>query len=93
MDVGARQTTWELVENLRADGVSVLLTTHLLDEAESLADHVVIMDGGVVAATGTPAELTAAARHRPPPGTRGRRPRGRRPRRARLREGHRELTG
>ncbi|GID98380.1 ABC transporter ATP-binding protein [Amorphoplanes digitatis] len=61
MDVGARQTTWELVENLRADGVSVLLTTHLLDEAESLADHVVIMDGGVVAATGTPAELTAAA--------------------------------
>ncbi|MET8147734.1 ABC transporter ATP-binding protein [Actinoplanes sp. NPDC049668] len=61
MDVGARQTTWELVENLRADGVSVLLTTHLLDEAESLADHVVIMDAGVVAATGTPAELTAAA--------------------------------
>jgi ABC-2 type transport system ATP-binding protein len=61
MDVGARQTTWELVENLRADGVSVLLTTHLLDEAESLADHVVIMDNGVVAATGTPAELTAAA--------------------------------
>ncbi|WP_153040354.1 ABC transporter ATP-binding protein [Actinoplanes sp. TFC3] len=61
MDVGARQTTWELVDSLRADGVSVLLTTHLLDEAESLADHVVIMDNGVVAATGTPAELTAAA--------------------------------
>lgn len=61
MDVGARQTTWELVDSLRADGVSVLLTTHLLDEAESLADHVVIMDAGVVAATGTPAELTAAA--------------------------------
>jgi ABC-2 type transport system ATP-binding protein len=61
MDVGARQTTWELVESLRADGVTVLLTTHLLDEAESLADHVVIMDNGVVAATGTPAELTAAA--------------------------------
>ncbi|MGA5304985.1 ABC transporter ATP-binding protein [Nucisporomicrobium flavum] len=61
MDVGARRTTWELVEDLRADGVSVLLTTHLLDEAESLADHVVIIDGGRVAATGTPAELTAAA--------------------------------
>jgi ABC-2 type transport system ATP-binding protein len=61
MDVGARQTTWELVDALRADGVSVLLTTHLLDEAESLADHVVIMNNGVVAATGTPAELTAAA--------------------------------
>jgi len=61
MDVGARRTTWELVESLRADGVSVLLTTHLLDEAESLADRVVIIDNGVVAATGTPAELTAAA--------------------------------
>ncbi|MFI5930869.1 ATP-binding cassette domain-containing protein [Actinoplanes sp. NPDC051494] len=61
MDVGARQTTWELVDSLRSDGVSVLLTTHLLDEAESLADQVVIMDNGVVAATGTPAELTAAA--------------------------------
>jgi ABC-2 type transport system ATP-binding protein len=46
---------------LRADGVTVLLTTHLLDEAERLADHVVIMDAGVIAATGTPAELTAAA--------------------------------
>ncbi|MEV4636846.1 ABC transporter ATP-binding protein [Actinoplanes sp. NPDC049548] len=61
MDVGARQTTWQLVESLRADGVTVLLTTHLLDEAESLADHVVIMNNGVVAATGTPTELTAAA--------------------------------
>ena len=61
MDTEARHTTWQLIEELRADGVSVLLTTHLLDEAESLADHVVIMDNGVVAATGTPAELTAAA--------------------------------
>jgi ABC-2 type transport system ATP-binding protein len=43
------------------DGVTVLLTTHLLDEAERLADDVVIMRSGVVAATGTPAELTAAA--------------------------------
>jgi ABC-2 type transport system ATP-binding protein len=61
MDTEARHTTWELVEELRADGVSVLLTTHLLDEAERLADHVVIMRSGVVAATGTPAELTAVA--------------------------------
>lgn len=61
MDTGARHTTWQLVEDLRADGVSVLLTTHLLDEAERLADQVVIMAAGVVAATGTPAELTAAA--------------------------------
>jgi ABC-2 type transport system ATP-binding protein len=61
MDTEARHTTWGLVEELRADGLTVLLTTHLLDEAERLADHVVIMDSGVVAATGTPAELTAAA--------------------------------
>jgi ABC-2 type transport system ATP-binding protein len=61
MDTGARHITWQLVEELRADGVTVLLTTHLLDEAERLADHVVIMARGVVAAAGTPAELTAAA--------------------------------
>jgi len=61
MDTEARHTTWGLVEELRADGVTVLLTTHLLDEAERLAEHVVIMRSGVVAATGTPAELTAAA--------------------------------
>jgi ABC-2 type transport system ATP-binding protein len=61
MDTEARHTTWRLIEQLRADGVTVLLTTHLLDEAERLADDVVIMRSGVVAATGTPAELTAAA--------------------------------
>jgi ABC-2 type transport system ATP-binding protein len=61
MDTEARHTTWRLIEELRADGVSVVLTTHLLDEAERLADHVVIMNSGVVAATGTPAELTAVA--------------------------------
>jgi ABC-2 type transport system ATP-binding protein len=61
MDTEARHTTWHLIEELRADGVTVLLTTHLLDEAERLADDVVIMRSGVVAATGTPAELTAAA--------------------------------
>jgi ABC-2 type transport system ATP-binding protein len=61
MDTEARHTTWQLIEELRADGVSVLLTTHLLDEAERLADDVVIMREGRVAATGTPAQLTAAA--------------------------------
>jgi ABC-2 type transport system ATP-binding protein len=61
MDTEARHTTWQLIEELRADGVTVLLTTHLLDEAERLADHVVIIDSGRVAATGTPAELTAVA--------------------------------
>jgi ABC-2 type transport system ATP-binding protein len=61
MDTEARHTTWQLIEELRTDGVTVLLTTHLLDEAERLADHVVIMRSGAVAATGTPAELTAVA--------------------------------
>jgi ABC-2 type transport system ATP-binding protein len=61
MDTEARHTTWGLIEELRTDGVSVLLTTHLLDEAERLADDVVIMRAGVVAATGSPAQLTAAA--------------------------------
>lgn len=58
MDPQARRTTWELIERLRADGVSVVLTTHYLDEAEHLADHVVVMNAGRVVAQGTPAELT-----------------------------------
>jgi ABC-2 type transport system ATP-binding protein len=61
MDPQARRLVWELVAALRADGVSVLLTTHLMEEAEALADHVVIIDKGRVAAEGSPAELTASA--------------------------------
>ena len=58
LDPAARRATWELVEALRRDGVSVLLTTHLMDEAERLADDVVIVDAGRVVAAGTVAELT-----------------------------------
>ena len=58
LDPQARRGTWELVEALRADGVTVVLTTHLLDEAERLADEVVIVDRGRVVAAGTVAELT-----------------------------------
>jgi ABC-2 type transport system ATP-binding protein len=61
MDTHARHATWRLIDEVRADGVSVLLCTHLLDEAERLADDVVIIDAGRVAAAGSPAELTAAA--------------------------------
>jgi ABC-2 type transport system ATP-binding protein len=60
MDTESRHGTWDLIEELRADGVAVVLTTHLLDEAERLADDVVIIDHGRVVATGTPAQLTAA---------------------------------
>ncbi len=58
MDPQARRVTWELIRRLRHDGVSVVLTTHFLDEAEQLADTVVVVDGGRVVAQGTPAELT-----------------------------------
>lgn len=58
MDPQARRVTWELIRQLRADGVSVVLTTHFLDEAEQLADTVVVMDSGRIVAQGTPAELT-----------------------------------
>jgi ABC-2 type transport system ATP-binding protein len=60
MDPQARRLVWELVDALRTDGVSVLFTTHLMAEAESLADRVVIIDCGRVVAQGTPAELTTA---------------------------------
>ena len=59
LDPQARHATWELVEALRSDGVSVVLTTHLLDEAERLADDVVVVDHGRVVAAGTVAELTS----------------------------------
>jgi ABC-2 type transport system ATP-binding protein len=61
MDVEARHTTWALIDELRQAGVTVLLTTHLLDEAEHLADRVVIMRDGQVALAGSPARLTSAA--------------------------------
>jgi ABC-2 type transport system ATP-binding protein len=60
MDPQARRVTWELIRGLRADGVSVVLTTHFLDEAEQLADRVLVMDGGRAVVEGTPAELTRA---------------------------------
>ncbi len=58
MDPQSRRATWELIRSLRGDGVSVVLTTHFLDEAEQLADTVVVVDAGHVVAAGTPAELT-----------------------------------
>jgi ABC-2 type transport system ATP-binding protein len=60
LDPQARRATWELVEALRRDGVTVVLTTHFMDEAERLADQVVVVDHGKVIAVGSPGELTAA---------------------------------
>ena len=59
LDVQARRATWELIRDLRAAGVSVVLTTHAMDEAERLADHVVIINAGRVVATGAPHDLTS----------------------------------
>ncbi|MGN6333755.1 MAG: ABC transporter ATP-binding protein [Motilibacteraceae bacterium] len=60
LDPQARRATWELVEQLRTDGVAVVLTTHYMDEAERLADHVYVVDAGTVVADGSPEVLTSA---------------------------------
>ncbi|MUM07713.1 MULTISPECIES: ABC transporter ATP-binding protein [unclassified Mycolicibacterium] len=57
MDAHARIVVWELIEGLRRDGVTVVLTTHHLTEAEELADQIVIIDHGAAVAAGTPADL------------------------------------
>jgi ABC-2 type transport system ATP-binding protein len=61
MDPQARHATWDLVTALQSDGVSVILTTHFMEEAERLADHVVIIDHGRTVADGSPAQLTGSA--------------------------------
>jgi ABC-2 type transport system ATP-binding protein len=63
MDPQARRTTWELLEELRDGGVTVVLTTHYMDEAERLADHIHIIDHGRLIASGTPLELTRGGTH------------------------------
>ena len=60
MDAHARVVVWELIDALRRDGVTVVLTTHQLKEAEELADQIVIIDLGSQVAAGTPAELMSA---------------------------------
>jgi ABC-2 type transport system ATP-binding protein len=58
MDPQARRGTWDLIRKLRTDGLSIVLTTHFLDEAEELADQVAVIDAGRLVASGSPAELT-----------------------------------
>jgi ABC-2 type transport system ATP-binding protein len=57
LDPQARHATWELIRELRSDGVTTVLTTHFMDEAEQLADKVAIVDNWRVIAGGTPEEL------------------------------------
>jgi len=58
LDPAARHAVWEVVADLRSAGVTVVLCTHLMDEAEQLADLVAVVDAGRVVAADTPAALT-----------------------------------
>lgn len=57
LDPQARRRVWSIVESFKADGGSVLLTTHYMEEAQRLADEVMIVDGGSVIVEGTPAAV------------------------------------
>ncbi|MEE6280335.1 ABC transporter ATP-binding protein [Georgenia sp. MJ170] len=60
LDPQARRDTWSLIERVRDTGVTIVLVTHFMDEAERLCDRLAIIDGGRVVAQGTPAELIGA---------------------------------
>ncbi len=57
LDPQARRNLWELIENVRDRGISVVMTTHYMDEAEVLCDRIAIMDEGKIIAIGTPKSL------------------------------------
>ncbi|MCW2800467.1 MAG: transporter [Aeromicrobium sp.] len=58
LDPQARHATWDLITELRDSGVTTVLTTHFMDEAETLSDHIHIVDDGTLIASGTVAELS-----------------------------------
>jgi ABC-2 type transport system ATP-binding protein len=59
LDPESRREVWRLIRGLRDEGATVLLTTHYLDEAESLADNLAIMRAGEIVRAGTPAQIVA----------------------------------
>ncbi len=59
LDVEGRNTLHKEIRRLRDDGVTILMATHDMAEAEALSDHIAILRGGVIARSGTPMELTA----------------------------------
>jgi len=63
LDPHARRATWQLLRDVRAAGVTIVLTTHAMDEAEALADVIYILDRGRVAISGTVAELTSSGQN------------------------------
>jgi lipooligosaccharide transport system ATP-binding protein len=60
LDPQIRQELWSLIDSLRSEGVTMLMSTHYIEEAERLADVVAVMSAGRVIAQGTPAELVRA---------------------------------
>jgi lipooligosaccharide transport system ATP-binding protein len=59
LDPQARHLVWQKLRNLKEQGVTILLTTHYMDEAEHLCDRVILIDEGVILEEGMPAELVA----------------------------------
>lgn len=59
LDPQARRDTWDVIERVRRRGVTIVLVTHFMEEAERLCDRVVLVDAGRVVAEGTPAEVAA----------------------------------
>ena len=57
LDPQARRHLWELIEKVRAKGISVIMTTHYMDEAEILCDRIAVMDNGKIVAIDTPKNL------------------------------------
>jgi len=71
LDPEARRRLWTAIENLRSEGTTVLLTTHHMEEAQRLADRVIVLSGGTVVADTTPELLrgrTSVVRYRAEPG-------------------------
>jgi ABC-2 type transport system ATP-binding protein len=60
LDPQGRRSLWEVVRAMRAEGRTVILTTHYMDEAESLCDRLAILDHGTILRAGTPSELIAS---------------------------------
>lgn len=59
LDPQARRNIWEIISSLKESGKTIILTTHYMEEAEKLSDHICIMDHGKIIAAGTPRRLTA----------------------------------
>jgi ABC-2 type transport system ATP-binding protein len=63
LDPHARRATWQILRELRTAGVTIVLTTHAMDEAEALADEVYILDRGRITVSGTVRELTSGGQN------------------------------